>query len=210
MALLVEPLVWILGSAPCAAAVMAVVLPSRRSAARDDARWGRWAAAHGWHHVTAHRSLSRSFFLKPPTPAQRRGVVVRDLSRAVGGHVVRAVEHRRWATITVGTDEDRAEKVVVETTALVEVDDAVVDAPRSCCARVAGGERDGTTNSASTTRSTPAPWPPSSRPTAATGRSPVPCSRRRWTGSPSCRRRRARSSSTAATSCSPGTGRWTP
>lgn len=100
-------------------------LPSRRSAARDDAAWEGWAAEHGWHHVGAHASLSGSSWFRPPSPAQRRGVVVRDLTTAVGDHVVRAVEHRRW--VTVGDGE--GEKVVVEDTALVEVDEAVRDAP---------------------------------------------------------------------------------
>ncbi|GAA4942087.1 hypothetical protein EV188_11560 [Actinomycetospora succinea] len=102
-----------------------VVLPRRRSAGRDDAAWETWAGEHGWHHVGAHPSLSGSSWFRPPSPAQRRGVVVRDLTRAVGDHVVRAVEHRRWATVSDGEGDE----VVVEDTALVEVDDAVVDAP---------------------------------------------------------------------------------
>ncbi|MEJ2888391.1 hypothetical protein [Actinomycetospora aeridis] len=123
-------LIWVL--VVCALAVglgvalgLAVIVPMRRSAARDDAQWARWAAEHGWHHVAAPAALTRSWFLRPVTREQRRGVVVRDLTRAVGDHVVRAVEHRRWVTVSDG----EGQKVVVEDTALVEADAAVVDAP---------------------------------------------------------------------------------
>jgi hypothetical protein len=103
----------------------ATVLPARRSAARDDALWDGWAAQHGWHHVGAHAALSGSAWFRPPSPAQRRGVVVRDLTGAVGAHVVRAVEHRRWAK----ERDAESDRLVVEDTAIVEIDAAVAEAP---------------------------------------------------------------------------------
>jgi hypothetical protein len=102
-----------------------VVLSLRRRAARADEDWRRWSAEHGWHHVATSRDVLRPPAVRSPTPAQQRGLVARDLTRAVGDHVVRAAEVHRRVRVHSGGDP----AWVLLETALVEIDGLPVDAP---------------------------------------------------------------------------------
>ena len=60
-----------------------VVLSLRRQAARADEDWRRWSAEHGWHHVATSPDVLRPPAVRSPTPAQQRGLIARDLTKAV-------------------------------------------------------------------------------------------------------------------------------